>query len=224
MTTAITEISKRVQPDVIGCPKQVVDAAVVDVIIRFHEDTHVMERAFEHDVLAADIVTADNDSVNVNMETYFAVAPATMTIRPVILTEFKIDGGFRNVQYVDLANVMDDISEIVINGAIPYTYPDRTHIKFYNLDAVVQRFYIKQVYVPLTSITTIDDDIYDDHHETIEAWAKWKLMSMPKKDWTDGPTAIYNLGLYNDGMARGKIKKDQGFVKGNTRPRSMRFF
>lgn len=219
MATNITEFSKRVQPDVPGCPKLVVDNAVIDALIQFCKDTHYLEKSFEHDVVAADIVDLDNDSVNVLLTTYVGA-----TIRPILLTEFRIDGTKWEAQKINLLNDQDDIAEIAIQGTKFFTYPDRTHIKFYDIEAVDQRFYIKQVYVPLTTITTIDDDIYDDHHETVEAWAKWKLMSMPKKDWSDPANAAVNLGLYNDGMASAKIKKDQGMVKGSTRPKSMRFF
>ena len=224
MTTAITEFSKRVQPDVIGCPKQVVDAAVVDAIIKFCEDTHVMERGFEHDVAAVDINTADNDSVNVNMETYFAVAPATMTIRPIVVTEFKIDGLSMNVQQIDLANVVDDISEHTIQGAKLFTYPDRTHIKFYDITAEAQRFYIKQAFAPLTSITTVDDLFFDRHRKAIGAGAKAELMSMPGKDWTNPERASHFRKIYTDGAVMATIRKEQGFAKGSTRPRSMRWF
>jgi hypothetical protein len=224
MTTAITEFSKRVQPDVMGCPKQIVDAAVVDTIIKFCEETHVMERAFEHDVAAVDIQTADNNSVNVNMETYFAVAPATMTIRPIIVTEFKIDGSPMNVHQIYLANVVDDISEHTIQGAKLFTYPDRTHIKLYDITAEAQRFYIKQAFAPLTTITTVTDEFFDRYRKAIEAGARAELMSMPKKDWTNPERAHYFRGVYTDSLVISKTRKEQGFAIGSTRPRSMRFF
>jgi hypothetical protein len=216
MTTAITEFSKRVQPHVIGCPKQIVDAAVVDAIIRFCEDTHVMEKAFEHDVVTADIVVADNDSVSVNIATYLT------NVRPIVVTEFKIDGAPWGTAYVELLNVQDDISEISVQRAKLFTYPDVTHIKFYDIEAVDQRFYIKQVYAPTISITTIDDLFYARYHKAIEGGALWELMSMPKKDWFDRERADHYLGDYDNGVAGAVIRKS--FTKGSSRPKSMRFF
>jgi len=224
MATNITEFSKRVQPDVIGCPKQVVDNAVIDAIIKFCEDTHVMEKAFEHDVVTADIIAADNDSVNVNMETYLAVAPATMTVRALVVTEFRIDGSLWETSYIDLENAMGDIADISVVGTKFFTYPDMTHIKFYDITAQDQRFYIKQAYAPLPSITTVDDDFYYRWHKGIEAQAKWELMSMPKKDWSNAALAIYNLNQYNGWVASAKIKKDQGYTKGSMRVKSTRWF
>jgi len=216
MATNITEFSKRVQPHVMGCPKQIVDIAVVDTIIRFCEDTHVMEKAFEHDVVVADIIAADNDSVSVNIATYLA------SVRPIIVTEFKIDGAPWGTAYVELLNVQDDISEISVPRAKLFTYPDVTHIKFYDIEAVDQRFYIKQVYAPTTSITTVDDLFYARFHKAIEGGALWELMNMPKKDWYDKERADHYLGDYNNGVAMAVVRK--GFTKGSSRPKSMRFF
>jgi hypothetical protein len=221
MATNITELSNRVQVDVIGCPRVVVDNAVIDAIIKFYEDTHIKEQGFEHDVIAGDIVAADNDSVNVDLVVDGGVSA---TLRPVVVTEFRIDGSQWETEYIDLLNDLDDLSEIAPADTKLFTYPDRTHIKFYGIDAVAQRFYIKQAYAPLTSITSMDDFIYDRFHEAIEARAKWQLLKMPGKDWSNGVMAAHNDTLYNDGVAKAKTLKSHGFTKGNKRVKSQRFF
>lgn len=219
MSTAITVLSNRVQPDVIGCPRPVVDNAIIDAIIKFYEETHIIEQAFEHDVLEADIVAADNDSVNVLLTTYVSA-----TLRPIVITEFRIDGVLYETAYLELLNDLDDLDEIHIVGSKYFNYPDRTHIKFLGIEAEDQRFYIKQAYAPLTTITTMDDIIYDRYHKAIEARAKWELMSMPSKDWSNGELALYNDRLYRDGIAEAKSIVSHGFTKGSRRPKSMRFF
>jgi hypothetical protein len=219
MATSITTISNRVQPDVIGCPKSVVDNAVIDAIIKFCEETHIIEQAFEHDVVAGDIVAADNDSVNVLLTTYVSA-----TLRPVVITEFRIDGVVWETAYLELLNDLDDLDELYISNSKYFNYPDRTHIKFFGIEAEDQRFYIKQAYAPLTTITTIDDYIYDRYHKAIEARAKWELMSMPGKDWSNGELALYNLRLYRDGVAEAVSIVSHGFTKGSKRPKSTRLF
>jgi hypothetical protein len=221
MATNITEFSNRVQVDVIGCPSVVVDNAVIDGIIRFSEDTHIIEQGFEHDVVAADIDDTDNDSVNVDIVNDGGVSA---TLRPVSVTEFRIDGKIWGVAYIELLNDLDDLSEIEISDRKLFTYPDRTHIKFYGIDAEDQRFYIKQAYAPITSITTIDDYIYDRYHDYIEAWAKWYLQKMPKKDWSSPNDALYNRGIYKNGVAFAKSDKVKGFNKGSTQVKSRKWF
>lgn len=219
MSTAITVLSNRVQPEVIGCPKTVVDNAVVDAIIKFCEETHIIEQAFEHDVVSGDITAADNDSVNVLLTTYVSA-----TLRPIVITEFRIDGVLWETAYLNLLNDLDDLDELYVSNTKYFNYPDRTHIKFYGIEAEDQRFYIKQAYAPLTSITTIDDYIYDRYHKAIEGRAKWELMTMPGKDWSNGDLALYNNKMYRDGVAEAKSIVSHGFTKGNKRPKSQRFF
>ena len=218
MATNISEISRRVAPDVMGCPNVLIDEAVLRTLIKFCEETHIIEKAFEHDVVTADIVAADNDSVSVNLATYITDG------RPILLTEFRIDGVPWDAQEIKLLNDQDDLDEISIQGTKFFTWPDTTHIKFYGIEAEDQRFYIKQIYVPLDTATTIDDDIYYRFRDTIEAGARATLMDMPKKDWTDPVTAGRNWSKYNDGVAMAKIKKDKGMTRRSTSVKSLRFF
>lgn len=218
MATNLSEISRRVAPDVMGCPRVLIDEAVLRTIIKFCEETHILEKAFEHDVLSTDIVAADNDSVSVNLATYITDG------RPILLTEFKIDGAAWDAQEIKLLNDQDDLDEISISGSKFFTWPDTTHIKFYGIEAEDQVFYIKQVFVPLDTATTIDDDLYYRFRETFEAGARARLMFMPRKDWTDPATAGKYLSEYNDGVALAKIKKDHGMTRRSTSVKSLRFF
>lgn len=218
MTTAITALSKRVQPDVVGCPGQVVDNAVIDSIIRFCEDTHVMFKTFQHDVLSTDVDDTDNYSVSIDLTDYIE------DVRPLLILDFKIDGARMGAEYIELLNVQDDISTLEPQGGKLFTYPDRTHLKFYGLAEVDQVLFLKIAFAPTTSITTVSDDFYDRWHKPIESGAKWELFSMPKKDWTDLALAEYYEGLYNSGVSHAKITKDQGRVKGATRVKSLRWF
>ena len=218
MATNISEISRRVAPDVMGCPNVLIDEAVLRTLIKFCEETHVLEKAFEHDVVSTDIVAADNDSVNVNIASYITDG------RPILLTQFKIDGVDWDAQEIKLLNDQDDLDEISVSGTKFFTWPDTTHIKFYGIEAEDQRFYIKQIYVPLDTATTIDDDIYYRFRDTIEAGARATLMDMPKKDWTDPVTAGRNWSKYNDGVAMAKIKKDKGMTRRSSSVKSLRFF
>ena len=218
MATNISEFSRRVAPDVIGCPRVLIDEIVLKILVKFCEETHIIEKAFEHDVVTADIVAADNDSVSVNLATYITDG------RPILLTEFRIDGVPWDAQEIKLLNDQDDLDEISIQGTKFFTWPDTTHIKFYGIEAEDQRFYIKQIYVPLDTATTIDDDIYYRFRDTIEAGARATLMDMPKKDWTDPVTAGRNWSKYNDGVAMARIKKDHGMTRRSQSVKSMRFF
>lgn len=217
-SVALTEISRRVAPDVMGCPSVLVDEAVLRTYIKFCEETHILEKAFEHDVLSTDVVAADNDSVNVNIATYLTDG------RPILLTEFRIDGVPWDAQEIKLLNDQDDLDEIAISGTKFFTWPDTTHIKFYGIEDEDQRFFIKQIFVPLDSATTINEDLYYRYRDTIAAGARARLMFMPKKDWTDPSTAAKYLSEYNDGVAGAKIKQSHGMTRRSQSVKSLRFF
>ena len=218
MATNISEFSKRVQPEVMGCPRVMVDRAVIDAAIMFCEDTLVLERAFEHDVVIADVDTADNNAVTVDISDY------SITEKPLSIVEFRIDGGKWEVSHLELQNDLDDISEIAIIDTKFFSFPSDTDIKFLDIEARDQRFFIKLAVCPLITMATIDDFVFRRWHSAIEAYAKYLLMKMPEKEWTNYELARFNLSIYNDGMARAKIVKDRGFVKGSQRVKSVRFF
>jgi hypothetical protein len=218
VATNLTEISRRVAPDVMGCPNVLVDEAVLRTLVKFCEETQILEKAFEHDVLATDVVAADNDSVSVNLATYLTDG------RPILLTEFRIDGVAWDAQEIKLLNDQDDLDEIAISGTKFFTWPDTTHIKFYGIEAEAQRFYIKQIFVPLDTATTVDDDIYYRYRDAIAAGARALLMFMPKKDWTDPVMATRYLADYNDGVAGAKIKQSHGMTRRSQSVKSLRFF
>ena len=73
-------------------------------------------------------------------------------------------------------------------------------------------------------MTTVDDIVYNDHRQAVEAYAKWLLMRQPKKQWTDLVLADYHLSEYSRKMEEGKIEILQGKSFGSLRPKSMRFF
>jgi len=218
MATAITEFSKEVQPDVIGCPKVLVDKAVVDTIIKFCTDTHLLEKTIEQDVVTADVDTTDNYSVDITVSDYIA------NVKPLTIIEFKIDGSRFETSYIELLSVLGDIDDYPIVGTKYYTIVDDADFRFYGIEAKDQTFFLKAAFAPVDTITTIDDTIYRRWHDAIESGAKSKLQAMPKKDWTDYQAAAYNLNVFNDGIASAKISHGQGYTKGNTRPKSMRFF
>lgn len=216
MATNITEFAKNVQPHVLGCPRELVLKAIVEAMIAFCTETHCVEKGFEHDVVTADVITADNNSVNVNLAAYIP------NWRPIVITEFKIDGAQWDTAQIDLVNAQEDISEHIIQGAKLFTYPDLTHIKFYDIEAKDQRFWIKQALAPVPTITTVDDLFYYQHHKAIEGRAKFELMSQPGKDWSNPVLAPLGLSDYNDGKAGAVIRKNK--TAGPQRVKSTRWF
>jgi hypothetical protein len=220
MATNLTLIENRVQPHVIGCPGQVVTNAVVDALIKFYEETHLKEQGFKHAVTEGDVDTDDNDALAVTLTSYIS-----SDFRPVVLSEFKIDGADTDCEYTELLNDMgDDLNWILPTGGKLFTFTDRTTLTFYGIEDKDQDFYIKLALAPLTSVTSMDDHIYDNFHKAIEAKAIWELKSMPNKDWSNPGDARYYLGIYNDGLALARFWKENNRRVGSNSVKSKRLF
>jgi len=86
------------------------------------------------------------------------------------------------------------------------------------------RVYVNMVWLPLRSMTQVDDSIYNDYRAAVEEYAIYLLMRQPNKDWTNPAEAPAHLSEYAAQMERAKIRKLQGYAYGSLRPRSGRFF
>ncbi len=221
MTTGISAFRRGVLPSVIGCPPFIVDQAVVDAIIQLCKDINLFQRAFGHSVDAsADVDTDDNNSIEIDLSDY-----VTDTLRPHLVKELKIDGADWATSYLTLGAFDEDFSLPEIVGTKYFNYPDIGTFKMFPMDPVKDVFvYLKFIWIPLETMTTVDDIVYNDHRRAVEHYAKWYLMSQPKKTWTDLALADYYLSKYSEKMEEGKIEILQGKTFGSLRPKSMRFF
>lgn len=222
MATNITEFAKGVQPDVIGCPRFLVNQEVVNGIIHLCKDAHVVERGFELSIVTADVDTADNNAVTIDFATI--VTAQLLNWIPHEITEFRIDGALWETSYLEILNDFDDFSDIEVLDTKFFNFPTTTTMKMFSIDAKDQSFYMKLSFFPATSITTIDDRLYTEWHEAVEAWAKWKLQTMKNRAWSDPDEAANNMAIYSSFMGEAKIRKNKGFTKGSLRPQSLRYW
>jgi hypothetical protein len=84
--------------------------------------------------------------------------------------------------------------------------------------------YLDMAWLPLGTMTTVDDVVYNDHRMAVEEYAKYLLLRQPEKAWTDLALSARHMGEYARHMEDAKIRKIQGFAFGSPRIRSQRFF
>lgn len=221
MTVNISEFRGGVLTDVIGCPRHIVDQAVVDAIIQVSKDAVLFQQAFEHPVDAsADVDTADNDAITITLTDYIDAS-----LRPTTVQKLQIDGQDWGTAYIELLNDVDDITIYQISDTKFFNFPLTTTIKIFPMDTTNDVLvFLDLALVPLRTMTTVSDIIYNDHRVAVEEWAKHLLMIQLKKEWSDPRMAEYHLAKYSRQMEEGKINRMQGFTFGSMRPRSQRFF
>lgn len=191
-TTNISEIKQLVKPDVLSCPDPIVNREVLTVLLDFCRKTNILQREFELEIDSGDIDTDIQDCID------FDISEHSRDLRPVTILEMMIDG----VKYVpykrNVRNTLTDWDQ-TSTGAGSLVYNDRRFryfwvpnnhtIRVFDMDDEMSTIYFKMSVKPLRDATTIDTDIFEDWSEALVAGAKYRILKMPGKVWTDGPAA-----------------------------------
>jgi hypothetical protein len=210
----IKDFSDRCQSELIKCPGQLIDQAVVDAIIRFCQDTYVFKYGFEASILSTDVDTSDNNAVTVDLSSVSGDPYADK--RPLDLIEFRIDNAPFKVERRDMSTDITNIDHIRYGSKRFFNFPSTTEIKLYPLEEEAADLFIEAAFVPVLGITTIDDVIYDEHHEAVEARAKSVLMGQKDKPWSNMKESIMQGGIYSREMARARIRVEQQYTQRST--------
>jgi hypothetical protein len=66
---------------------------------------------------------------------------------------------------------------------------------------------------PSRSAATFDDVLFEDYAEVIASGAKYRLLSMANKPWTNGPASAANLTAFMSGVNAARSRA----IRGNSR-------
>lgn len=212
MATNLSQFRNNILPDVPGCPFFTIDKAVRDAAIKFCEDTHILEKAFEiEDIDYTGISASDNDSLTFDLTTYFT------DYIPIKITQFQVDGADFEGQKKILLNDNSNLTGIQIKSTYFFNFPTTTTMKIFPFTDIDANFdlFINLAVKPTSTVATLDDILYEDWRDAIEAYAKYILQKTPKKPWTDLEHAAINKKYYQGEMGRAKIRVSDGFVKGS---------
>ena len=91
-----------------------------------------------------------------------------------------------------------------------FSFPESTIIRIYDVDSADQEIYLRVAFKPLMSATVVEDSLYEDWLEEIVDGAKWKLLSMPGKEWSDEKGAELCRRKYKQGIRRAKARVMNG--------------
>jgi hypothetical protein len=205
--TNISEIKKLVKPDVLTCPDPIVNREVLTVILDFCKKTNVMQREFELSIDSNDIDTDVQNGVD------FDISEHSYNLRPTVVMEILID----SVPYVPFKrNIRTTITAYdYIKGAAGasvsaddrfkyYWIPDNQTIRVYDMSSGDSNIYFKIAVKPLRDATTIDTNIFEDWSEALVAGAKWRILKMPGKEWSDSRAATEYRREYRKYLSEAK--------------------
>lgn len=201
---SLSEIVNRVAPDVMGCPSLIITSKVKDVLVDFCKESWILHQSIVASVLSTD-VTEINDGVDIDISTI------ALDRRPINIFSLSVDGTPFVTEKMEISSAVNDISNLVDSDILKFNFPDDDTVRIFPLDEVDQEIIVDVVFTPTLSITEIDDNIFYDHHETIESGVKAKLFGMPGKDWSDGNLAMTHMAIYGKGVNDAKVSATQHY-------------
>jgi hypothetical protein len=205
--TNISEIKNLVKPDVLSCPDPIVNREVITVILDFCKKTNIMQREFELDIDTTDIDTDIQNCID------FDISEHSRNLRITTILEFMID----TVPYVpfkrNIRNTLTDFqytnsgagSSVLEDTRFKYFWIPNNHtLRLFDMDTSMSNLYVKMAVKPLRTATTIDTDIFEDWSEALVEGAKYRLMKMPGKAWSDRPAAEDSRREYRKYLSQAK--------------------
>jgi hypothetical protein len=200
--TEISEYKQHVAPDLLPCPGPLVEREIRNVLIDFCDKTHVLTKEFNVVIDSDQIVEDDHNSLDIELTDYFSDAA------PGIIIGFVRDGLKYRPERKELVNDVPDSMWVPMEriGAIYFTFPTNKVLRIFDVDSTWTNLYVIMSIKPTRTSTTVDPLIYEHHLDTIVAGVKYKVLSMPGKEWSENRASREAFTQYRRGLSSCKAR------------------
>jgi hypothetical protein len=204
MSTNISEFKNLVAVDVLPCPDIIVNREVVSILLEFCRKTNILQRDFQMDVDSGDIDDERQNCID------FEVSEFAQGLRPVTVVEFMVDGQTFKPWKQNIRST-NDYFETVEDSRYKYFWiPDDNHIRVFDMSSNDSKMWMNVAFVYDRTATTVDDFIFDDWSEAIVCGAKYKILNMPGKEWTDKASAKDYRAMWRKYLSQAKQQALRG--------------
>ncbi len=200
-----------VLPDIPGCPEITADVALRASLIEFCEKSLIIQR--DHDPI----------TVILNKTDYDLEPPTGQLVSKVMRAWYK-DTKLDPVapDNVDAATVYNSLfANASIKKADPrqFLQKDERTITVHPVpkETAANALTLRVALKPTRKATVFDDVLYEDYAEGVAHGAKYRLLSMANKPWTNGPAAANALTLFNAAVNVARNRAARGNTRGNVR-------
>lgn len=202
----VSDFSRFILPEVIGCPDPVLEQAVVQTAYEFCDKTGAWDEVQDPQALVAGTGDYDID-----------VPPGAILMR---VRNVWIDGQAVASETFERVAVMsrDLGSPVYFNAAI-----DRAQIRLFPTpSADGGQMVVRAVYAPAMTATSLPDFLLQRHTDAISSGAKARLMLMPNMVWSNAQLGSYHSDRFTSGIVSARIESLHDRVEGSPRvsPRS----
>jgi hypothetical protein len=200
-----------VLPDVPACPEITADVALSASLIEFCEKSLIVQR--NHDPITVILNTTDYD-----------LEPPTGQLVVKVMRAWYKNTKLEPIapDNVEAATVYNTLfSEASVTKAEPrqFLQKDERTITVYPVpkETVANALTLRVALKPTRKATTFDDVLFEDYAEGVAYGAKYRLLSMSNKPWTNGPAAANSLTLFNAAVNVARSRAARGNTRGNVR-------
>jgi hypothetical protein len=189
MSTPLSTLINEVMPELPGCPYPLIERKVKEALQDFCERTWLVNRS----VVATTSYTLDTASAMANFV-------------PCGVMRLRIDDVEYEARRVEVVGDDDEMTDIEEAG-VKFWYPDSDGtITFMPFEVAPTTLRARVAFKPTMSIAAVEDLLYQEWHETINAGVKSRLMLMPGKKWSNAQLGGYWRQEYEKGVGSGKAR------------------
>lgn len=214
MSTNITEFSKYIHTDVLPCPAPILEREILNTIIEFCASTNILTQEFNHEF----DVDSDGDTelddeyqncVDIDLGEYAA------NRRIITVLAFNLDGLHKYPEYREILNTIPDTQWEMLHDddVIYFSFPNNNTLRVYDRETSDSNLYIVLALKPERDVTKVDEFFLEDWLDTICAGVKYRILSMPNKEWTNKAAARENWIQWKRGLSKAKAKVRKKFTK-----------
>lgn len=202
-----------VLPDVMGCPEMTADVAIRGALIEFCEKSHVLQRDLDPVTVVRGIVDYDLDP------------PANQLVARIMRVWYKdrelTATAPDNINNAEVYNTLFTGADKERSEPRIYLQKDERTFTIYPIpqDTVANGLTIRAALKPTRAAEEVDDVLFEDYAETIAHGAKYRLLSMASKPWTNGPAASAALTMFNSGINVARQRASRGHTRADLRVR-----
>lgn len=203
-STNITAFKYLVAPDVLPCPDPMVNREVISTINEFCKKTNILQRDFELSVDSNDIDTELQNCIDFDISEY------SRDLRPSSVLEMLVDSNEYIPQLRNIRNTITNWSAVSDERIKYFWIPNYHTIRVFDMSSNDNNIWMRISVKPKTTATTVDEELYENWSEAIVAGAKWRIMSMPGKEWSNPEHADYYRREYRKYLSQAKAYITRG--------------
>lgn len=208
MATTFATFKKYITPDVLPCPDPIVERELIGTIIEFCKLTHVITKDFNVELDSDDIDSEYQDSIDIDLNEYFT------NYRPVSVIRINIDGTDYIPKYKEVINTIDAWESSINNDSVKYFYfMTNSTLRIYDMSTSDSDLYLRIALKPERDITEVEDEnLYEDHLETIAAGVRARILKMPGKPWYNRLASHQAYIDWRRGVSKARANFDKGYT------------